>query len=388
MELSTHFSGSSFHSSFSRSHNHHFAGKKGQSVFVGACSGMVIKSLTRSRHDESERYSLASSHGFQFSCVVLKQNTQRYSETYVHTHETICGLRKKHYPFQSFLSHADELHRTYNGCGCRRRRKVLRDLVVRSELADAGTAGASYPSSEIWFNSKLRGICFYIVTSLAAITLFVPMVLQHPFVLMFDRYRRKAQYLIAKGWAFLTVSPFFKIEYEGLENLPRTDTPAMYVSNHQSFLDIHTLLTLGISFKFISKTSIFLYPIIGWAMFLLGVIPLRRTDSRSQLECLKQCISLIKKGASVFFFPEGTRSRDGKLGTFKKGAFTIAAKTGVPVVPITLIGTGKIMPPGMEREVNPGSVKVIVHPYIVGNNPDELCKKARNIIAQELIRQG
>ncbi|XP_047945489.1 1-acyl-sn-glycerol-3-phosphate acyltransferase BAT2, chloroplastic-like isoform X5 [Salvia hispanica] len=214
------------------------------------------------------------------------------------------------------------------------------------------------------------------------------MVLQHPFVLMFDRYRRKAQYLIAKGWAFLTVSPFFKIEYEGLENLPRTDTPAMYVSNHQSFLDIHTLLTLGISFKFISKTSIFLYPIIGWAMFLLGVIPLRRTDSRSQLECLKQCISLIKKGASVFFFPEGTRSRDGKLGTFKKGAFTIAAKTGVPVVPITLIGTGKIMPPGMEREVNPGSVKVIVHPYIVGNNPDELCKKARNIIAQELIRQG
>lgn len=139
--------------------------------------------------------------------------------------------------------------------------------------------------AEIWFNSKFRGICFYIVTSLAAITLFMPMVIQHPFVLMFDRYRRKAQYLIAKAWAYLTVAPFFKIEYEGLENLPQTDTPAMYVSNHQSFLDIHTLLTLGISFKFISKTSIFLYPIIGWAMFLMGVIPLKRTDSRSQLVC-------------------------------------------------------------------------------------------------------
>ena len=46
------------------------------------------------------------------------------------------------------------------------------------------------------------------------------------------------------------------------------------------------------------------------------------------------------------------------------------------------------MPPGMEQEVNPGLVKVIIHPYIVGNNPDELCKEARNIIAQELIRQG
>lgn len=63
-------------------------------------------------------------------------------------------------------------------------------------------------------------------------------------------------------------------------------------------------------------------------------------------------------------------------------------KTGVPVVPITLIGTGKIMPPGMERELNPGSVKVIVHPYIVGSNADELCNEARKIIAQELIRQG
>ncbi|KAL1553794.1 branched-chain-amino-acid transaminase bat2, variant 2 [Salvia divinorum] len=384
MELSIDFIRSSFHSSsLSYSHNHlcefpslflsifvcMCEGKNGRSVLAGACSGV-----------------LASSHGFQFGCVALKRKTQRYSETYGRPHKTIRGLREDHYASQSSLNH--ELHRTYNGWGSCRRRKVLRDLVVRSELADTGTAGASYPSSEIWLNSKFRGICFYIVTSIAAITLFVPMVLQHPLVLMFDRYRRKAQYRIAKAWAFLTVAPFFKIEYEGLENLPQTDTPAMYVSNHQSFLDIHTLLTLGISFKFISKTSIFLYPIIGWAMFLLGVIPLKRTDSRSQLECLKQCMSLIKKGASVFFFPEGTRSRDGKLGTFKKGAFTIAAKTGVPVVPITLIGTGKIMPPGMEQEVNPGLVKVIVHPYIVGNNPDELCKEARNIIAQELVRQG
>ncbi|XP_042004426.1 1-acyl-sn-glycerol-3-phosphate acyltransferase BAT2, chloroplastic-like isoform X2 [Salvia splendens] len=372
MELSIGFRRSSFHfSSLSYSHNHNHPCTKGRSVPAGACSGV-----------------LASSHGFRFGCIALKRKTQRYLETYGRPHVTICGLKEDHYPSQSSLNHEENLHRTYKGWGSYRRRKVLRDLVVRSELADTGTAGASYPSSELWFNSKFRGICFYIVTSIAAITLFVPMVLQHPLVLMFDRYRRKAQYRIAKAWAFLTVAPFFKIEYEGLENLPQTDTPAMYVSNHQSFLDIHTLLTLGISFKFISKTSIFLYPIIGWAMFLMGVIPLKRTDSRSQLECLKQCMSLIKKGASVFFFPEGTRSRDGKLGTFKKGAFTIAAKTGVPVVPITLIGTGKIMPPGMEQEVNPGLVKVIIHPYIVGNNPDELCKEARNIIAQELIRQG
>uniref|UniRef100_A0A0R0KRK2 Phospholipid/glycerol acyltransferase domain-containing protein n=1 Tax=Glycine max TaxID=3847 RepID=A0A0R0KRK2_SOYBN len=111
--------------------------------------------------------------------------------------------------------------------------------------------------------------------------------------------------------------PSKKKKFEGSENLPPPDTPVVYVSNHQSFLDIYTLLTLGRSFKFISKTGIFLFPIIGWAMFLLGIIPLKRMDSRSQLDCLKRCMDLIKKGASVFFFPEGTRSKDGRIGTFK-----------------------------------------------------------------------
>ncbi|CAI9098821.1 OLC1v1035538C4 [Oldenlandia corymbosa var. corymbosa] len=194
--------------------------------------------------------------------------------------------------------------------------------IVRSDLSVTGSVGSSYPLPEIQAGSKLRGICFYAVTSFVAIFLFVLMVVSHPFVLLFDRYNRKAQHLIAKWWASLTIAPFFNIKFEGLENLPAQDSPAVYVSNHQSFLDIYTLLTLGRSFKFISKTSIFLFPIIGWAMYLLGTIPLKRMDSRSQLDCLRRCMDLVKKGASVFFFPEGTRSRNGTLGTFKVMAVT------------------------------------------------------------------
>jgi 1-acyl-sn-glycerol-3-phosphate acyltransferase len=126
-------------------------------------------------------------------------------------------------------------------------------------------------------------MCFYAVTAVNAIFLFVLMMVAHPFVLLFDRYRRRFHHFVAKTWATFTVTPFFKIKYEGLENLPPPDIPAVYVSNHQSFLDIYCLLTLGRSFKLISKTSIFLYPIIGWAMFLMGVIPLKRLDVRSQL---------------------------------------------------------------------------------------------------------
>ncbi|XP_031109116.1 1-acyl-sn-glycerol-3-phosphate acyltransferase BAT2, chloroplastic [Ipomoea triloba] len=266
--------------------------------------------------------------------------------------------------------------------------RLPRYIAVRSELVGTGSAGAAYPLPELQFGSKIRGIGFYAATAFSAFFLFVLMLAAHPFVLCFDRYRRKIHHLVAMVWATLTVSPFYKIEVKGLENLPPDDTPAVFVSNHQSFLDIYTLLTLGRSFKFISKTAIFLFPIIGWAMYLMGTIPLRRMDTRSQLDCLKRCMDLVTKGASVFFFPEGTRSKDGKLGVFKKGAFSIAAKTGVPVIPITLLGTGKIMPAGMEGRLNCGSVKVVIHQPIEGNNPEALCSEARNVISNQLNLQG
>nr|CAB3499260.1 unnamed protein product [Digitaria exilis] len=272
-----------------------------------------------------------------------------------------------------------------------------RDTVVRSDVVAGGAAAAAAGDStqslsviltELHVASRVRGACFYLVTAVTAIFLFVAMVAVHPLVLLFDRYRRRAQHYIAKIWATLTISMFFKLEVEGIENLPPNSSPAVYVANHQSFLDIYTLLTLGRCFKFISKTSIFMFPIIGWAMYLLGVIPLRRMDSRSQLDCLKRCVDLVGKGASVFFFPEGTRSRDGKLGAFKRGAFSVATKTGAPVIPITLIGTGKLMPSGMEGILNSGSVKVIIHRPIKGNDAETLCSEARNVIADTLLLHG
>ncbi|KAK9724406.1 hypothetical protein RND81_05G070100 [Saponaria officinalis] len=266
--------------------------------------------------------------------------------------------------------------------------RSLRNVAARSDLARSGTPDAASHFPDASFGPKARGVCFYAVTATAAILLFWLMVVAHPFVLLFDRYRRRAQHLVAKIWATLTITPFFKVEFEGLEHLPGPDTPAVYVSNHQSFLDIYTLLTLGRDFKFISKTSIFIYPIIGWAMFLLGVIPLKRMDSRSQLDCLKRCMDLIRGGASVFFFPEGTRSKTGKLGAFKKGAFSVAAKTEVPVVPMTIMGTGSIMPSGKEGFLNPGSVKVVIHPFFRGKDAQVLCDQARDIIADTLERQG
>ncbi|CAN6466233.1 unnamed protein product [Victoria cruziana] len=243
-------------------------------------------------------------------------------------------------------------------------------------------------SSDTLFYSRMRAIYFYIVTGVVAIPLFLLMLVVHPLVLLFDRYRRRFHHLVAKIWASASIYFFCKIEFEGLENLPAPDLPAVYVSNHQSFLDIYTLLTLGRTFKFISKKGIFIIPVIGWAMFMMGLVPLRRMDNKSQLECLKKCIDIVKKGASVFFFPEGTRSRDGRMGPFKKGAFSVAAKTGAPIVPISLMGTGRIMPSGKEATLDSGSIRVIIHEMLMSNNADELCSRARDAIAQGLVLHG
>lgn len=325
--------------------------------------------------------------GANFGYSLCKQATLRNS--YDSAQNNFLHISRTHFgESRCYFDPDGGLNRSYYNSKLHNCNKFSRYIVARSELAGTGIPDAADSLSENKPSSKVRGVCFYAATAIAAIILIGFMMVMHPFVLLFDRYRRKAQHFIAKLWATATIAPLIKIEFEGLENLPSQDTPAVYVSNHQSFLDIYTLLTLGRSFKFISKTGIFLYPIIGWAMSMMGLIPLKRMDSRSQLECLKRCMDLIRNGASVFFFPEGTRSKDGKLGDFKKGAFSVAAKTEVPVIPMTLIGTGKIMPVGMEGIVNSGSVKVVIHKPVEGSDPEILRQVARNTILDTLKRQG
>ena len=91
-----------------------------------------------------------------------------------------------------------------------------------------------------------------------------------PVVALLDPKRRRAQHFVNDWWAKASTAPFYRVRIVGAEKLPKANEPAVYVANHQSFLDIYTLFWLGRPFKFISKTSNFLIPIIGWSMFLTG----------------------------------------------------------------------------------------------------------------------
>ncbi|PPS04200.1 hypothetical protein GOBAR_AA16444 [Gossypium barbadense] len=285
----------------------------------------------------------------------------------------------------SFLPFSDRT-RAYFGYSVRKR-ATLRNSCNKSELAGAGTPDASYSLSEVKLSSKVRGVCFYAVTAIAAISLIGFMIVAHPFVLLFDHYRRKAQHFVAKLWAAATVAPFFKIEYEGLENLPSHDAPAVYVFQPPEF---SRYLYTSNSWKKLQVHQQDCH--ISFSHYWVGHVYdgdySIKAHGQQKPECLKRCMDLIGNGASVFFFPEGTRSKDGKLGDFKKGAFSVAAKTRVPVVPITLIGTGGIMPAGMEGVVNSGSVKVIIHKPIKETDPEILRQIARNTILDTLKLRG
>lgn len=93
--------------------------------------------------------------------------------------------------------------------------------------------------------------------------------------------------------------------------------PVVFVSNHKSWLDIYSLFWLDIPLKFVAKREIFYIPVAGWAMALIGHVALDRDVSDKGAVVLAKCRQRLQQGASVFFFAEGRRTRDGKLNAFK-----------------------------------------------------------------------
>jgi 1-acyl-sn-glycerol-3-phosphate acyltransferase len=135
-----------------------------------------------------------------------------------------------------------------------------------------------------------------------------------------------------------------KLKVEGAENIP-AHGPAIYVSNHQSNFDIPILYAgLPIQFRWMAKQELFRVPLFGLAMKRSGYIPIDRSNPRKAMHSLNLAAQKIKAGASVIIFPEGTRSPNGQVQTFKKGALVIAAKAQVPVVPVAIKGSYGVQP--------------------------------------------
>jgi 1-acyl-sn-glycerol-3-phosphate acyltransferase len=160
----------------------------------------------------------------------------------------------------------------------------------------------------------------------------------------FDRYGKITHYYTA-GWAglYLRINPWWRITIEDKEKIP-LGIPFVFIANHQSLLDIALLYQLYQPFKWISKPEMFRTPVIGWVLSMDRHIMVRKGDKESILKMAEACRKSLKTGIPVFMFPEGTRSRDGILGPFREGAFILARDTGVPIVPVILLGASDALP--------------------------------------------
>ena len=146
------------------------------------------------------------------------------------------------------------------------------------------------------------------------------------------------------------------VKVRGLENLD--GKPCVFVSNHRSHFDIAAILGFvpGI-IRFTAKKELFREPVLGLVMRTMGMVPIDRDHPEKAIERLGR---LRSDGHSIVFFPEGTRSRDGVLAPFKKGAFVTAIELGLPVVPIACRGGDAIMPAGGYLTILPGEMELVI----------------------------
>jgi 1-acyl-sn-glycerol-3-phosphate acyltransferase len=203
----------------------------------------------------------------------------------------------------------------------------------------------------------------------------------------FDR-RLRLLHLYSCAWAsfYTYVFPYWTTLVRNRERL-RNDTAYVVVSNHQSLLDILVLFRLYRHFKWVSKEEIFRLPFIGWNMTLNRYIRIRRGDKQDAVRMMAACGKTLESGSSIMIFPEGTRSLDGELREFRHGAFTLALRHKVPILPIVLDGTTDALPKyGMTTTHSVDIVIQVLDPIAVDgfHDVETLRDHVRGVMAERL----
>jgi 1-acyl-sn-glycerol-3-phosphate acyltransferase len=195
---------------------------------------------------------------------------------------------------------------------------------------------------------------------------------------------------IAKG-AVSLAPPILgiKVQTSGREMVDRK-RPYVFMSNHLSFLDGPLLfLLIPQAIRVILKKEIFRIPVVGQGMRFVGFVPVDRKGVRGGKKSIDRAARLMReRGYSYLIFPEGTRTRDGRIQAFKRGGFFLALESGAAIVPITISGTYELMPRGTIFPRR-GKVDVQFHPSVSmeGYNQDNmqtLIDKVKNIIVSGL----
>lgn len=173
--------------------------------------------------------------------------------------------------------------------------------------------------------------------------------------------RRWAAHTPPKLWARLWCRIMFvTVTLDGRENID-TRTSYVFVANHQGAYDIFAIYGyLPHGFLWMMKKSLFNIPFVGWACHAAGHIKVDRSSAKQVKHTMDVAKSRLKDGTSIVVFPEGSRTWDGRMRPFKRGAFKLAADFQLPIVPITIDGAFDVMPRS-GYSINPGTIRLTIH---------------------------
>jgi 1-acyl-sn-glycerol-3-phosphate acyltransferase len=201
----------------------------------------------------------------------------------------------------------------------------------------------------------LRSLLFYLVLFVATVLLSLAAT-----VAALITRGGNISHLVGRLWGrILLFASGAKVQVEGLHNVDPNEA-YVFAANHQSQFDIFALLGhLPFQFRWLAKVELFRIPVFGAGMKGAGYIPIDRSNRREAFKSIDQAAARVREGTSIVIFPEGTRSLDGQLKSFKKGGFHLAIKSKRPIVPVSISGTFSILPKKGFR-VCPQAVRVYV----------------------------
>ena len=189
----------------------------------------------------------------------------------------------------------------------------------------------------------------------------------------FDRGGR-VQHGFARLWSWLILHTIGSPAHvAGLDKIDLS-RPHVFVSNHISALDIPVLYTsLPIQFRILAKKELFRYPFMGWHLRRSGQIPVERESAMTSMRSLSHAAASVRAGTPVVVFPEGGRSATGEIKPFLSGAFYIAIRAGVEVVPMAIVGTREVLPMN-SFHIRPGPMQLVIGEPIptVGLTPRDM----------------
>lgn len=206
------------------------------------------------------------------------------------------------------------------------------------------------------------------------------------FIFLFDD--RVANRTTGVWWArFNSFITPMRVTVIGRENVVK-DQSYVVVSNHQSSFDIFVLFGwLGIDLKWVIKTELRKYPVFGYATEKGGNIIIDRSNPKEAYRSLERARQKIVGGTSIIMLPEGTRSRTGQLGQFRKGAFVLARDLNLPILPVSITGTRRILPP-KTLDLFPGRATMRIHaPVDTGEYEGESIDRLIHDV-REIVREG